>query len=231
MDVGTLCLFGDSVARGIVLEPDGRYAPIKDSFGALASLRLNIPIINKARFGCTVTKGLEIVKNFLKPDRLKGKGREVAILEFGGNDCDFRWDEVAANPKGDHKPGTSLDQFATIYRDIITDLKREGVRPILLTLPPLDPVRYFNWFTRSGLDREAILSWLGDVQFIYRWHERYNDAVWGIALESECSLIDIRKPFLERNDYSRYLCQDGIHPNREGHKLIESVILEYAQAR
>lgn len=220
------CLFGDSVARGIVLDESGRYAPIRDSFGACAADRLGFGLVNKSRFGCTVTKGFEVVKNFLAT--LRDLPPSVGILEFGGNDCDFRWDEIAAQPHGTHEPATPLAGFRRVYGEMIAALRARGIEPILLTLPPLDAERYFAWFTRGGLDRDAILSWLGDVQHIYRWHERYNDAVWKTALDSKCRIVDVRGAFLGTRDYREYMCADGIHPNREGHRLIEGTLIAAA---
>ena len=39
--------------------------------------------------------------------------------------------------------------------------------------------------------------------------------------------MDIRQPFLIQKDYTRFLCEDGIHPNQRGHELIRTVISEY----
>ena len=33
--------------------------------------------------------------------------------------------------------------------------------------------------------------------------------------------------FLEKKNYSRFLCEDGIHPNEEGHKLIAEAIKQH----
>ena len=63
---------------------------------------------------------------------------------------------------------------------------------------------------------------------IYRWHESYNMAVCRIALSQRVPLIDIRSAFLERKNYQSLLCEDGIHPNEEGHAMISSVILSQA---
>lgn len=249
MVTSEVCLFGDSVARGIVLDDGGSYKPIKDYFGALAASELGVSLVNKAQFGCTIAKGRKILNHFLegkKETRTElpcsaegtfhtgtsagkaGAPVRLALLEFGGNDCDFHWDKIAENPKGEHLPATPLEAFSEIYGEMISTLREEGTIPLLMTLPPLDAERYFNWFTRCGLDRTAILSWLGDVQYIYRWHEGYNDAVWEIALEHSCHVVDIRQAFLENKNYQRFLCLDGIHPNREGHRLIEKALIAFA---
>lgn len=223
---GNMYLFGDSVARGIVLDAEGTYAPIKDSFGALAAARFGVPLVNKARFGCTIAKGLDVVRRFISG----GENTEVegtAFLEFGGNDCDFLWNEVAAKPGEQHLPTTPLDAFSRMYGELIDALRSSGLNPIPMTLPPLVAVRYFDWITRNGLDRGSILSWLGDIQRIFRWHEEYDQTVRMVAAFKGCPLLDIRKVFLEKKDYSEFICMDGIHPNRKGHLLMESAFGEH----
>jgi hypothetical protein len=221
-------LFGDSVARGIVLDEQGTYSPLKDSFAVSAARRLGIDLINKARFGCTIGKGLEIIRRFCQKGEKQPEGTAMAALEFGGNDCDFIWSEVSKNPREQHSPATPLDIFSTLYSEAIDLLRTNGFIPLIMTLPPLDPERYFAWFTRSGLDKTAILGWLGDVQQIFRWHEGYDTEIRRIASKrQDCVLLDIRSAFLATENYKKYICDDGIHPNREGHRLIESVILNF----
>lgn len=227
MSVQEVCLFGDSIARGVVLDAQGTYKPIKECFAVLAAKELGFALINKARFGCTITKGREIIEHFL--DRIGTQVRRLAFLEFGGNDCDFRWDQISADPKAEHLPATPPRHFFRMYGEAIQQLREKGLRPVLMTLPPLDAERYFVWFTRTGLDQKAILGWLGDVQFIYRWHESYSNAVWEIGETWQVPVVDIRRAFLEQRHYSRFLCKDGIHPNAEGHRLITSEIITFAK--
>ncbi|OLA61120.1 MAG: hypothetical protein BHW37_01125 [Firmicutes bacterium CAG:272_52_7] len=43
-------------------------------------------------------------------------------------------------------------------------------------------------------------------------------------------MIDIRSAFLVKRDYSDYLCEDGIHPNERGHKLIKDTLVDAIKA-
>lgn len=228
---GNVYLFGDSVARGIILNEEGTYAPIKENFASLAADKLGVKLVNKAMFGCTITKGLAVLRRFATGEKGPAAATPVAgtaILEFGGNDCDFLWNEIAATPEAEHLPATPLDTFSRKYGEMIDALRSMGLRPAIMTLPPLVAERYFDWITRKGLDRGAILKWLGDVQQIFRWHEGYDTAVRQVAIAKACPLLDIRKSFLEKRDYRDYMCGDGIHPNKEGHRLIESSLEAYA---
>lgn len=236
---GNVYLFGDSVARGIILDEGGSYAPIKENFASLAAQKLGLTLFNKARFGCTITKGLEIVKRFAlkgqtagavsRGETLSPSPQGFAILEFGGNDCDYLWDKIAASPKEDHLPLTPIGDFSRLYGETIDELRSIGVEPAAMTLPPLVADRYFDWITRTGLDRGALLSWLGDVGHIFRWHEGYDRAVRAVAAGRGVRILDVRSDFLAQDDYRSLICDDGIHPNREGHRLIEASLERYAE--
>jgi lysophospholipase L1-like esterase len=229
--VNSVYLFGDSVGRGIVLDANGKYSPISESFAPAAAKKLGIALQNKARFGCTIGKGLEILKRCLAREVLPEQSApmpQVAILEFGGNDCDFDWRAIAQAPEAPHLPATPLDAFGVAYEAAIQALRARQIVPLAMTLPPLDPERYFRWFTKAGLDGAAILKWLGSIQNIFLWHEGYDKEVRRIAAASGTAIIDIRKAFLSTPDYRQYLCEDGIHPNREGHGLMERTILDFA---
>ena len=44
-----------------------------------------------------------------------------------------------------------------------------------------------------------------------------------------CPVLDLRRLFLQKQDYRQYLCDDGIHPNEEGHQLITSEVKQWLQ--
>ena len=112
---------------------------------------------------------------------------------------------------------------------MIEDLRARDVLPILITLPPIDAERYFAWFTEKGrLDRAPILSWLGDIQMIYRYQELYSESVLKLSYQTHCPLVDIRSAFLDKRCYQQLLCQDGIHPNEKGYQLIYQSFAEFA---
>lgn len=216
----SVCLFGDSVARGVILDSVlKKYTLLRNSFANRIAETFPVVIHNYSKFGCTVTKGLETLR------RHSGElsKYDYTALEFGGNDCNYNWAEVSAAPDRNHLPGTPVDLFERQYAELIGEVKAGGSHPVLLSLPPIDARRYFAWLSR-GLNPRAILKWLGDVQHIYRWHERYNLAVCRVARECRVPLIDISSAFLETHDCQRLLCEDGIHPNEAGHRLISGVI-------
>ncbi len=212
----SVCVFGDSLTKGVVFDSAvKRYTLLKSCFVNLIKSSIGVTIHNYSKFGCTVTKGLETL---LRHQDELGKYGYVA-LEFGGNDCDFNWAEVSADPDAEHRPKTPIGVFTQKYSEMIDVVRKSGSKPVVLSLPPIDDKRYFAWISR-GLNAQNILHWLGDVERIYRWHEMYNLAVCRLAKELEVPLIDISSAFLQKFNYQSLLCEDGIHPNQQGHDLI-----------
>ena len=224
-----LCGFGDSVMKGIVVDRenspvDGIKYKISDKgFAARCRRNLGINVENFARFGGMVTHGMKFLNRYA--DRVKNA--DYVLFEYGGNDCDYKWAEIAERPDDVHQPNVPIGVFTEKYKELICAVKALGTKPVLLTLPVLDPERYFRFLSR-GLNGENILKWLhGSVLNIDRWHERYNMEIMRLGVVTDTPVIDITSVFLERRNYSDYLCEDGIHPNEAGHRLIQSAIVSY----
>lgn len=224
-----VCGFGDSVMKGIVVDKENspidgiKYKISNKGFAARCRETLDIEVENFARFGGMVTHGLKFVNRYAE----RIKNADYVLFEYGGNDCDFNWEEISKRPNDIHFPNVPIDVFSEKYKEIIETVKSLGGRPVLLTLPILDPERYFRFFSK-GLNGDNILKWLhGSLLNIDRWHERYNMEVLRLGVITHTPVIDITSVFLERRNYSDYLCEDGIHPNEAGHKLIEDAIISY----
>ena len=220
-------IWGDSLLQGVVLdEKQGKYSILENNCAASIAKKIGVSISNNSRFGCTAPKGMKSLSRALDTDT----EFSAAVIEFGGNDCDFDWAQVAAAPQEEHVPKTPLDMFAKCYTDMIEAVKAKGIVPVLVSLPPLDAERYFAWITRNGVSGEKVLEWLGDVQHIYRWHERYSNTVSMLARKHGCHLVDVRDAFLSERRLGDLMCADGIHPNSRGHAVMEKTFFEYAEA-
>jgi len=209
-------IYGDSLMKAIVVDDNYKYKPLEKPLLAQMQVDTGVEITSRARFGCTSQKGLTV----LQKDLEKGLDCTHALLEFGGNDCDHDWRAVAETPDGDHQPHTSLQQFLNTMTDMAKSLLEVGVKPVLMTLPPLHAQRYLDFIGRSGCNTENILHWLGDVQMIYRWQEMYSGAIVRLADTLNLPLIDVRSRFLERRDYGSLIARDGIHLTEAGYRLI-----------
>lgn len=223
-----IAAFGDSVLKGVIYENE-HYKVSDESFQKICAEYFGITIENKAKFGSTISKGEIIFERNL--GLLKNCDGKYVVLEFGGNDCDFNWKEVSADPDKEHLPMNTIANFTATYTEIISEIKKQGKIPVLLSLPPIDSKRYFQHITK-GLSAENIMKWMrNDSQFITNWHERYNIEIFKLAIANEVPVIDITSIFLEKKNYSRYLCADGIHPNEKGHKLIAEAIMKHVKDR
>ncbi|KAB2923489.1 MAG: SGNH/GDSL hydrolase family protein [Bacteroidetes bacterium] len=224
----TIVVFGDSISRGVVFdETKQRHSLLLESYANIVKEQLRAAVVNAAKFGSTILEGLQRFQN----DVLQ-KRPDIVLIEFGGNDCDFAWDDVAQDPTGPHQPKTDRGEFARRLSDLIARLNELRIIPVLVTLPPLDPERYLQWVSHNSAEaKENILRFIGAASRIYSWHEQYNAAILRVAEETKTRLIDIRSSFLAAEDYTTLICRDGIHPNREGHRVIAETILQYIRTR
>ena len=218
---------GDSISKGVILNDDqGKYVVLKDNYISLLETKLSGIIHNTAQFGNTIIRGIRK----LKKDVLNYHP-DIVVMEFGGNDCDFNWDEVAQNPQADHQPKTDFITFENKLREAVNYLKNNNIVPVLFTLPPLNADRYLKWISNSdSLAEASILKFLGSVTTIYWWQEKYSSAVLKIATETNTRWIDIRGAFLRYPDFSKLLCLDGIHPNALGHQIIANKIFNFIKS-
>ncbi len=220
--VKSIVVWGDSLARGVVYdEARKRYAISSHSALRIVSEETGIAVENRSRMGMTTDVGLLRMREDIE----RGIKGDIAFLEFGGNDSDFDWRAISEAPDEEHLPKTTLQQYEKNMTEMVKLAERHCMTPVMTTLPPLISERYFDFFSRDGLNRGNILRWLGDVNKIYRFHERYSLKAAEIAKRCNCHLVDLRAAFLEKWDPRPLFCADGIHPNDTGQELIGRTLL------
>ncbi len=219
MQLPGVTLWGDSIGRGIDFDiARGRYAVLRRHFTRLLEERGVIRIDNRSRFGATVVDGLEDYK-------ASGLTEGTMLLEYGGNDCNMPWREVSQEPQRLHQAAIPLPLFEETLAKFARLVKERGGRPLLVTPPPLMAERFVPWVSQ-GLDDGAILRYLGDVHHVYRWHERYANAVRRVAVQLRCGLVDLRDRLLQERDYPSLMGVDGMHINQQGHIVIADALAE-----
>jgi len=209
-------IYGDSIMKGTILDAGYRYHAIMNEYLIKLYDRFGIEAENRARFGITVQRGHSI----LLRDIDEGLDCELALVEFGGNDSDFKWNEISMEPDKEPLPLTSMADFKQNIAAMTEELRAQGVQPIMMTLPPIEPNRYLDFVSRNGNSRENILKWLGYVEKIYETHKSYSDAVAEIAQERMVPLVDVRSAFPSGDALGEYMCIDGVHPDKKGYQLI-----------
>jgi len=221
----SIAILGDSIPKGVVLSEKKKYIFSKEGFIKKLTQKLRANVFDFSKFGTTTLYGKKLLRS-----KVTEVDPDIVLIEYGGNDCDYNWDEVAETPQKEHLPKLSPAAFGENIKEMTVSLKKAGKTPVLVNLPPLDPQRYFNWFGKGDNERKGrILEWLLRIDNIYWWHERYSYIVDKIAAVTGSHLINIRRAFLDKPDYRDYICEDGIHPNAEGQTLIERMFLRYIE--
>ena len=216
-------IWGDSLGRGISYSSEKeKYLISPERCDKQLAAWYGVRVVNHSVMGHTAPQGLE---NYRMAEARPGS---VCVLEYGGNDCDLDWPAVAAGEPV--RARTPLDVFEETLCDAVRIALLRGERPLLVTPPPLHAERYFHWVSRN-LDEAAILRALGDVQHIYRWQERYANAVRRAAQRAGCPLFDLRDAFLGAPAGADLHCADGIHPNDAGYRLISGAAATFLEQR
>ena len=216
-------VWGDSIAVGITYnETRKRYVISKERCPKRIADELQFKVVNNSKMGATVLDGLE---RFETAKPVKGA---LCVLEYGGNDCNMDWAEVAEHPDEPPKPKVELPEFMSKLEEFIHKVEAKGMRAMLITPLPLNAEKFFNWVSQ-GLDREAILQAVGEVQNIYGWQERYAIAVRNVAAKTKTPLIDLRDTMLSNKEYPNLICRDGMHLKDDGYRFIADHLLRRMQ--
>lgn len=214
-----LIIYGDSILRGVTYSSEeGRHRLCRGyKLERLGSVGFDIT--NRARMGATVCRGLEILRSTLE-ECTEGA---IVLFEFGGNDCDYEWSEIADCPVGTHAPHVPKPEFLRTYREAIRLAKDAGATVLVSTLVPICAEDYLRTITK-GRNADNICRWLGDTSMLYRYQEHYNTLVEKLAAEEGVPTVDLRQAFLLSHRYTTLISADGIHPTEEGHDLIENTL-------
>lgn len=218
---------GDSVIKGVILNREGqnsRYSLADKSVVECCAEQLGVESVNLGKMGCTIEAGERILERFAD----KFAGAKYVLLECGGNDSDYDWKAIAEAPEGSHCAKTPIEVFESVYERVINKVKEMGAIPLVLSLPPMDAQRYFDFFS-TGWSQELkdnVLRWLGgSTNTIMSGHELYNLATWRVAQRAGARWVDVTSGLLKDNHFRDYLCDDGVHPNELGQKKMAEAIL------
>ena len=222
-----LVALGDSVIKGVILdsvEGRGRYSLADKSIVDRCAECLGVEGVNLGKMGCTIEAGERILDRFT--DRVTGA--RFVLLECGGNDSDYDWKAIAEAPSDRHLARTPIEVFESVYERVVNKVKELGAIPLVLSLPPMDAQRYFEFFSAgwSQEKKDNVLCWLGgSTNTIMSGHELYNLATMRVAHRAGAQWIDVTSGLLKDNHFRDYLCDDGIHPNEMGQRKMAEAIM------
>lgn len=210
--------FGDSLTRGVSYVK-GRMRILKENYPAflqelaLVNQKEDLAVINKGVFN----DNSDLLLSRLQKDVIQ-ELPDYVIIGVGGNDCNFRWDEVAVNPDEEHQPIVPIDRYIENLKQIINQVRESNSVPVLMTLPPLDPVRYYKLLSeRYG---SSISHWISLQGGIEHWHGLYNRNLTKLAEQLEVVKIDVRTALKQSGDLMNFISDDGIHLTGEGYKTV-----------
>ena len=222
-----LVALGDSIIKGVLVQSEGersRYSLADKSIVECCAEKLGGESLNLGKMGCTIEAGERILDRYLD----KMSGAQYVLLEYGGNDSDYNWQEIAEAPEKEHFPRTRLEVFEEVYERVVCKIKEMGAIPLVLSLPPMDAERYFAFFSQKWEDgfRANVMRWLGgSTNTIMSGHELYNLATMRVAQHTGAQWIDVTSGLLKDHNFRAYLCDDGIHPNERGQRMIAEAVL------
>ena len=212
-------LWGDSIGKGVIYQPERKRYSLAQARCEKLLRERGIDLECHARMGATVGEGYA---DFVETPTEDGG---LAVIEFGGNDCDLDWQAVSEEPEVFHDGRTPLAEFSEMLRLFARSARQRGLEPVMVLPPPLQSQRYFDWVCR-GRDREAVRAYLGDVEHIGRWHGCYVEAIRQAARETGSVLLDLHLPFMRAMNFRELICEDGIHPTEQGQRLMARVALD-----
>lgn len=219
-----ITIFGDSISKGLFLKDD-KIEKIDRPAVKILKDNLSLNIDNKSVFGQTLKRVYEkgmIDKYLSEIDVLENN---MVVLSLGGNDSDFNWQEVENSPLDFHSSKTSLAEFSGILNSVIYKLQERGVEVVVCSLFPVDAKRYFNNVLSKKYDQEKLFEFLNhDITNISRHQEIFSTECLKVAMKNHCRFLDFRSELLSRKDFLSFVCDDGIHPNQNGHKMIADFV-------
>lgn len=220
-NINRISVYGDSILKGAVTgtESGRMFEILEENSLSIASKKLGFELNNQSVFGSFMSK---TIRRFNK-DLEKGVIGDLAIIESGGNDCDYDWATVSDAPDEPHDPRTKLDDFISMINEIVTKCRENKITPLIMTMPALVPERWFEHIVQ-GHNRENILKFLnGQPTVLYQNHERYNIALLKYCYEKNVQFVDMRMKLFSTPNYRDLMCQDGIHPNQQGYNFMATV--------
>ena len=137
----------------------------------------------------------------------------------------YNWQEIAANPSGQHEPVMDLVAYKAQYTNRIAQARAHGQEPVLVSLPIMDENSYFAFITRgiSMQERKNLLYWLGGkTERLRNIHALYNLSLFRLAAQQCVHILDITSPMLASAHYEQLLEQDGVTLSEAGQALVNN---------
>jgi len=192
----TVLSIGDSMTEGYIdgiVDHEHRFTSVLERLltGETPSSR----VVNRGQSGQTSSEGAVTMSGYLASDK-----PDVVTILYGTNDMLLEPDGIPRVPS--FNCGEAL-------RYMVREARAEGVVPVLMTLVPVVPEKYY-----LRHDRELYEKY-GGVEAL---RQRYDLTVRRIAGEEDVVLLDLEE--LLGTDLEITLGDDGVHLSETGHQMI-----------
>lgn len=206
------------MTRGITFI-SGRFKIVRENYPALLQRVLGSrdEVLNKGVFN----DNSDLLVTRVDKDVLQ-LHPQLVLINIGGNDCNFRWDQVSRLPEEEHVPIVPIDRYLANIKTLIERIYSGGAVPVILSLLPLDPVRYYHsLMTRYS---HSIGHWISCCGGIEHWHGMYNRALKDLVCKMDVPSLDIRTAFKQKGNFSELIGEDGLHPSAKGYQALVEII-------
>jgi lysophospholipase L1-like esterase len=175
-----------------VILPDSQTYPGQLLATLVARYKLQSPTVDNQ--GCP-GEALNDTGTLTRFDRLVASRRYEAVLIMEGSN------DMMLATKDDTKIASAL----VVLRQLVGDAKSRNIRPLLATIPPIDPTgsRGKDWGST--------------------YVSTFNTGVRGIALGENVPLVDVNAAF---NGNLSLLGSDGLHPTVQGYTVIANAFAD-----
>lgn len=223
---------GDSITRGVTWIHGGLHI-LRETYPKLLQAGLSmagqagvdrsdkeevIEVVNRGVFNDNsdgLVRRLEKDVIALQPD--------VVVIEIGANDSTFHWDEVAKAPDEQHVAVVPLKRYLENMTKIVERVREAGGVPLVLTLLPTDPARYYMSIAKTY--GKQIAHWIACCGGIEPWHRNYDEALQGLIAKLGVDFINLRTAYQSApQEDAPLMSPDGIHLTAQGYEWLSNVV-------
>jgi lysophospholipase L1-like esterase len=134
------------------------------------------------------------------------KGEDlIIIISIGGND--------SAYFKNKNSNWISPEKFKENIKKLIELARKFSSKIIFVGLEPIDE------------SKSDPLPWDDNISYKNEYIQNYNEIIKSICKNENIIFVEIFDEWVNQ-DYKKFLCDDGFHPNSEGHKKIFEKVKE-----
>lgn len=223
-----LVVFGDSILKGVITIPESKnlFDVTQNDSLSLAQKELGFEMDNRSIYGNITSKGLVKLQKFLE----KGGKADFCIIEFGSNDCDYDWNVFPeGQPAPDFaeiNPKVQFDEYLANLTQMTGLCRAHKITPVIMNLIPYVCDRWFKTIAKAH-NETAMLEFLhGTPDTLGKNQQRYQNALMEFASTSNIQTIDAWTLFTNTQNSATLMCDDGIHPNEDGYKLLSKLWIE-----